>query len=227
MPASLHLYGSPISTYYNKIKIALIELALPFDEIELMPGAGQWPASGSPSGKIPFLRNGADHVYESQAIVEYLEDIRATGAPSLFPPDPLGRALCRELILYLELYLDAPMRPVYLSVFWGKEMLEGQLERSLQELDKGLRTLLRRARLDPWLCGKDFTHADAAAWVHLSTIQWALAIAGHKTFVQDRAPELSAYLQRLAERPSIERTESDRREASRRIKAQRAAAKGG
>jgi len=227
MPDSLHLYGSPISTYYNKVKIALIELGLPFEEIEVLPGAGQWPDSGSPSGKIPFLRRGGEYVYESQAIVEYLEDIREGEAPSLFPPGPLQRAQCRELILYLELYLDAPMRPIYQSVFWGKEMPEGLLERTLEDLKKGLRILLRRAGLDPWLCGAEFTHADSAAWVHLSTIQWALAIAGHKAFLQEQAPELAPYLQRLAERPSVARTEADRRETSRRIKAERAAAKGG
>jgi len=226
MPALLQLYGSPISTYYNKVKIALIELGLPFEEIEVMPGAGQWPDSGSPSGKIPFLRHGDGQVYESQAIVEYLEDIRAAGSPTLFPLEPLQRAQCRELILYLELYLDAPMRPVYQSVFWGKEMPAGQLERTLQELEKGFRLLLLRTGLDPWLCGESFSHADSAAWVHLSTIQWALALAGHKTFVQDHAPELSGYLQRLSERPSVIQAEADRREASRRIKAERNAAKG-
>src|SRR5690554_4692501 len=138
MPASLHLYGSPISTYYNKVKIALLEFGLPFEEIEIAPGAGQWPESGSPSGKIPFLRHGEEFIYESQAIVEYLEDIREVDTPSLFPTQALGRAHCREILLYLELYLDAPMRPVYQSVFWGKEMPAGLLERSLEEVEKGL-----------------------------------------------------------------------------------------
>lgn len=227
MPVSIYLYGSPISTYYNKVKIALIELAHPFEEVPVMPGAGQWPESGSPSGKIPFLRHNDGYVYESQAIIEYLEDIREPNAPSLYPADPLAKAQCRELIQYIEQYLDAPMRPVYQSVFWGKDMPAGLLEQTLEDLKKGLQVLLRRASLDPWLSGNTFSHADCAAWVHLSTIRWALAIAGHKTFLQDQAPQLEAYLQRLAERPSIERTEADRREVSRRIKAERNAAKGG
>lgn len=227
MPVSLQLYGSPISTYYNKTKIALIELALPFEENEVMPGAGTWPESGSPSGKIPYLRHGDDYIYESQAIIEYLEDIRAAGSPSMLPVGAVQRARCRELILYIELYLDAPMRPVYQSVFWGKVMQPGLLEATLEDLKKGFQILLRRTSLDPWLCGGEFTHADSAAWVHLSTIQWALAIAGYKTFVQEAAPTLTDYMQRLAQRPSILRVEADRKEASRRIKAERAAARGG
>src|SRR5690554_6835666 len=98
MPDTLQLYGSPISTYYNKVKIALIEMGLPFEEIEVVPGAAQ-DGVRSPSGKIPFLRHGDSHVYESQAIIEYLEDIRPDGAPSLFPATPLRRAHCRELLL--------------------------------------------------------------------------------------------------------------------------------
>lgn len=226
MSLPLQLYGSPISTYYNKTKIALIELALPFEENEVMPGAGNWPESGSPSGKIPFLHHGNEGIYESQSIIEYLEDIRDTGTPSMFPSNAVQRARCRELILYIELYLDAPMRPIYQSVFWGKTMPAGLLETTLEDLKKGFQILLRRASLNPWLCGSEFTHADSAAWVHLSTITWALSIAGHKTFVQEQAPVLTDYLQRLAERPSIVQVDADRREASRRIKAQRAAARG-
>lgn len=226
MTATFRLFGSPISTYYNKVKIALLEYGLPFEEVELAPGAGQWPASGSPSGKIPFLQHGDQGIYESQAIIEYLEDIRGTSTPSLFPASAVDRARCRELILYLELYLDAPMRQVYQSVFWGKELAEGDLQRAMDSVETGLTTLMRRASLDPWLCGKVFTHADSAAWVHLTTIQWALALAGHKDFVQSRAPALTDYLARLAEHPGVARVEADRREASRRIKAERAAAQG-
>ncbi|HLU00831.1 MAG TPA: glutathione S-transferase family protein [Burkholderiaceae bacterium] len=226
MTATLGLFGSPISTYYNKVKIALLEFGLPFEEIELAPGAGQWPGTGSPSGKIPFLRHGDQGIYESQAIIEYLEDIRNATTPSLFPADPVDRARCRELILYLELYLDTPMRPVYQSVFWGKDLAADSLQHAIEAVEAGLALLMRRASLDPWLCGTQFTHADCAAWVHLTTIQWALALAGHKGFVQERAAALTDYLERLAERPSIARVEADRREASRRIKAERAAAQG-
>jgi len=226
MTATLRLFGSPISTYYNKVKIALLEYGLTFEEVELAPGAGHWPDTGSPSGKIPFLRHGDHGIYESQAIVEYLEDVLDPSSPSLFPAEPVERARCRELILYLELYLDAPMRPVYQTVFWGKELAADGLQRAMDAVESGLAVLMRRASLDPWLCGREFTHADCAAWVHLTTIQWALAIAGHKGFVQQRAPALADYLTRLAERPSIASVEADRRETSRRIKAERAAAQG-
>lgn len=223
MSSELRIFGSPISSYYNKIKIALIELAIPFEEIPFMPGAGNWPESGSPSGKIPFMQTSNGSLYESQAIVEYLEDIRPAASVSLFPESPLERARCRELIQYIELYLDTPARAVYPAAFWGKELNQTVLANALEHLEKGLRTLERRSNLQQWLCGERYTHADAAAWVHLSTIRRTLNIVGQKEFLNQRLPALQGYLDRLAERPSTQRIEADRREAGRLMKARQSA----
>lgn len=220
MSSQLRIFGSPISSYYNKIKIALIELDIPFEEIPFMPGAGNWPESGSPSGKIPFLQTPSGNVYESQAIVQYLEDIRPATSVSLFPANALERARCRELIQYIELYLDTPARAVYPAAFWGKELSQTVLSTALEQLEKGLRTLERRSNLQQWLCGESYTHADAAAWVHLSTIRRTLNIVGHKDFLSQHLPALPDYLDRLADRPSTQRIEADRREAGRLMKAQ-------
>lgn len=224
MTALFTLYGSPISTYYNKVKIALIELGCQFSEVGVMPGASSWPGPTSPSGKIPWLHHGDQAVYESQAIIEYLDETRAAGLASLFGSTPLQRARCRELIQYIELYLDAPMQEVYQSVFWRKPMAAGLLPNTLEKLAGGLSMLERRAMLTPWLVGDYFSHADAAAWVHLSTIRWALAIAGHKHYLQEQAPVLANYLDHLAQRQSIVQIEADRRAESTRIKAARSQA---
>lgn len=222
MPSQLRIFGSPISSYYNKVKIALIELGIPFEEIPFSPGAGNWPESGSPSGKIPFLQTAEGSIYESQAIVEYLEEIRPTGGVSLFPQDLLGRARCRELIQYIELYLDTPARTVYPAAFWGKQLDQDVLSTALAHLKQGLITFGRRSNLQQWLCGERYTHADAAAWVHLSTIRRTLNIVGQQDFLNQHLPTLQGYMDRLAQRPSTLRIEADRREAGRLLKAQQA-----
>jgi len=226
MSSRLRIFGSPISTYYNKIKIALIELDLPFEEVPFMPGAGHWPESGSPSGKIPFLHTAEGKLYESQAIIEYLEDIRPQASVSLFPGNPIERARCRELIQYIELYLDAASRPVYPAAFWGAQLNQDVLAAALENLEKGLRTLGRRADLEHWLCGEHYTHADAAAWVHLSAIRRTLNIVGEKDFLDRHLPALSGYMDRVAQRPSTQRIEADRRAAGRALKEQQTTAQG-
>jgi len=220
--SDLRLFGSPISSYYNKIKIALIEFDLAFEEIPFMPGAGKWPESGSPIGKIPFLRHGAGQAYESQAIVEYLEDIRPEGVLSLFPESPLERARCRELIQYIELYIDGSARAIYPAAYWGKPLDQALLTSACEGVEKGLLALERRASLASWMCGEQFTHADAAAWVHLTTVRRAMQNVGKTGFLEQRLPALADYLERLAQRPSVQRTEFDRRNEARRIRDQAA-----
>lgn len=220
---SIQLYGSPISTYYNKVKIALLEFGCSFAEVSYAPGEDHWPQGGSPTAKVPFLHWDGQGVYESQTIIEFLEDQRGADTPTLFPVDPLERARCRELIQYIEQYLDASARVLYPSVFWGKPMPDDAIETAKSGLLRGMRALSRRADFSTWLCGPSFTHADAAAWVHLSTINWALARAGVKGLLLECEPALEAYLARLAERPSIRQTEQARREAAERMRAARQA----
>lgn len=205
----IRLYGTPLSNYYNKVKIALLEQGRPFDEVLIRP-ADRWP-DGSPTGKVPYLETpDGQFVFESQAIIEYLEDTRGQ-APSLYPVDTIERARCRELIGYLELYLELPARRLYGAAFWGAELAPGLAEAVTTEVARGLAFLARRADFLPWLCGNDFTHADAAAWAHFATMQRALQFVGAASLMQDVLPPLAQYLEKLVTRPSILRTQADLR----------------
>lgn len=210
MSTLVRLYGTPLSNYYNKVKIALLEQGRPFDEVSVMP-ADRWPDAGSPTGKIPYLETpDGDFIYESQAIVEYLEDTRSD-APSLYPRAPYARACCRELVQYLELYLEHPVRPLYAAAYWGAPPTPGLADQVIQEASKGLLYLARRARFSPWLCGETFTIADATAWAHLNTVQGALTFFGAGSLMADAIPQLPDYLKHLASRPSIQKAKDDMR----------------
>lgn len=216
MPATLILHGSPLSNFYNKIKIALLELDIPFEERAHRPHSGQWPQSGSPTGKIPFLETPDGCVFESQTILEYLEDIRP-GA-SRYPAEALGRAHCRELIAYLELYLETAARPLYGAAYWGREIDDATRKAACDAVTAALIPLARRARFAPWLCGADYTHADGAAWVHVQTVVGALKVLGLPALVHEGLPQLGPWLDMAAERPSIRRVDGDRREAARKLR---------
>lgn len=216
MSAPLILHGSPLSNFYNKIKIALLELDIPFEERGHRPHSGQWPQSGSPTGKIPFLETPDGGIYESQAILEYLEDIRP-GA-SGYPADAAGRAHCRELIAYLELYLEPAARPLYGAAYWGREIDDATRAAACEAITAALVPLARRARFSPWLCGADYTHADGTAWVHVQTVARALKVLGLPALLHDGLPPLAAWLETAAARPGIRRVEEDRREAARKLR---------
>ena len=87
------LHGFPVSNYYNKVKLALLEKNLSFAEAYVNPKSVD--ASGmaaSPLGKIPFITTPQGTLCESQAIVDYLEAAYPT--PALLPADPFAPPRC-------------------------------------------------------------------------------------------------------------------------------------
>ena len=68
--------GLPLSNYYNKVKLVLLEKALPFDEspVPVVGPKDDATLAASPLGKIPFLRTPQGTLCESAVICEYLEE---------------------------------------------------------------------------------------------------------------------------------------------------------
>ena len=69
----LKLYGFPLSNYYNRVKIVLLEKGVAFEEVLAYPGKDALLAEQSPVGKIPLLDVGGQYLCESAAINEYLD----------------------------------------------------------------------------------------------------------------------------------------------------------
>ena len=99
----LVLCGFPISNYYNKVKLALLEKGVAFSEEDVATGSKD-PAvlAASPLAKIPFIRTDAGALCESQPILEYLED--AYPHPPLLPSDPFAAAKVREVVTFIDLH---------------------------------------------------------------------------------------------------------------------------
>jgi glutathione S-transferase len=76
--------------------IALTEKRVPFERIDVdLTNKPQWFTAISPLGKTPVLKVNETAVFESAAILEYLED---TQPLPLHPSDPLHRAEHRSWI---------------------------------------------------------------------------------------------------------------------------------
>jgi len=93
------LYEHPLSSYAQKVKIALREKSLVFDK--QTPGAiGTGKANGpfaaaSPRNEVPALVDGDVAIFDSTIILEYLED--KFPSPPLLPRDPAARAKARMI----------------------------------------------------------------------------------------------------------------------------------
>ena len=92
----LELVSHPLCPYVQRAAIALAEKGVPFRRTNIdLADKPAWFLAISPLGKVPLLRTQGEVLFESAAIVEYLED---TQAPPLHPSDALKRAQHRGWI---------------------------------------------------------------------------------------------------------------------------------
>lgn len=154
----IKLYGFPISNYYNMVKMTLLEKGMTFEEVLVRPSQDDDYLSSSPMGKVPCLETEQGFLTETEVIIDYLHD-QGEGA-SFYPDDPFEKAKIRELIRYLELYIELPARRLYGDVFFGKPASDTEKESVRKELNKGFAALRRLATYSPFIGGKAMTYAD-------------------------------------------------------------------
>ncbi len=99
----LTLCGFAASNYYNKVRLALMEKGVPFNERLVWTDRSAALMEQSPLGKIPYFEIDDAVLCESQVMLDYVE--AAYPAHPLLPSDPLAAAKIRELIQFIELHL--------------------------------------------------------------------------------------------------------------------------
>ena len=133
---SIVLYYGSGSPYAWRVQLALEHKALPYERKVLSFSAGDTRKPEflalNPRHRVPVLVDGDFVLYESNAIVEYLDEAYpATGAP-LFPGDVRTRALVRRLIMEVDSYFDDAIDPLTTQAFSKKPE-----ERDPQEIAEG------------------------------------------------------------------------------------------
>lgn len=205
----LKLCGFPISNYYNKARIAMLEKGIAHDaDPSCRPSQDDAFLARSPVGKVPFLElDGGRRLSESQVICEYLED--AFPQKPLYPRDPFERAKVRELMVYLELHVELVVRRLYPLLF-GKTVTDetkASVEKTLARGVRGLRTL---ARFQPFIAGKELTYADCAAFVHLPLVSMTTKMAYGRDFLEE-LPQAKDYIKMLKARPAFAQVDEERK----------------
>ena len=210
----LQLYGFCISNYYNKIKLALLEKGVAFEEVNVRPSQKPEVLQHSPMGKVPYLVTPNGAISESAVIAEYLED--AYPQQSLWPADPFARAKCRELIQYLELHIELVARRLYPEAFFGTKVSDSAKEQVRKTLESNLARIAPMLQFSPYAAGDAFGVVDCAAWVHFPLISRAtIAIYGEDLPAAALgADRLKSYLALVGERPHAKQVAQDRKRAA-------------
>lgn len=207
------LCGFPISNYYNKVKLVLLEKNIAFEEEVVMTGSKEEAVlRDSPLAKVPFIRTTQGALCESQVIVEYLEQLQPT--PALLPADPFAAAKVRELCTYVDLHLELVAREgLYGAAFFGRTVDDATKERVRAQLARHIEGFKRLARFEPYVGGAEFNLADCCAYVSLPLVGVATKTVLGQDMLLEAGVDWKAYVKALSERPSVQRVEADRKAA--------------
>ncbi|MDP3349374.1 MAG: glutathione S-transferase [Hydrogenophaga sp.] len=201
----LTLCGFAASNYYNKVKLALLEKGVAFDEE--LAWVGQTDKAASPLGKVPYLKTDAGPLSESTVILEYIED--AYPASPLLPADAFQKAKVREIVRYLELHLELVARNLYGEAFFGGKVSDAAKEKTSEQLTKNVAAFSQLVKFSPFIAGDAFTLADCAAAVHLPLVSSATKIIYGRDCLADLP--VRDYLKLLGERPAVQTVNADRK----------------
>ena len=219
----LKLCGFHLSNYHNKVRLALLEKGIAFEEdANCKPSQKDEWLMRSVMGKVPIVEVNGGSLAESQVICEYLED--AYPQVPLYPKDPMAKARVRELITVIELHLELMARRLYGGAFFGGSTSEDTKKEVERDLAKGVRALTKLAKFDPYIAGKELTLADCAAFVSLPLVTMATKVTYGKD-VLEAVPQVRPYLKMLGERPHFAKVNTDRKVASEAAAAAAASAK--
>ena len=198
---TLQLHYHPLSTFTRRVCIALLEKGIAHERVPIDMAARRHREPGylalNPYGRVPTLQDGDFILYESNAILNYLEATHPE--PALVPSDPKGRAM---VDMHMRL-CDLQMTRQTSTIIFAKRFLppdrwdEKAMAQARGEIDKHLQILERS------LDGRSYLVAE----------RYTLADISYVPFVQflplmqiSPPPAVAAWVGRILERPSSVQT---------------------
>lgn len=168
--ANVTVFGAAYSVYVRSVRLALEEKQVKYRlaEVDVFAAAGAPPEHlvRQPFGRIPAFEHGDFSLYETSAIVRYIDEVFP--GPPLQPSDAHARARMNQVISILDSY-------AYRTLVWdlfvervaaparGRSSNEATISAALPRAETCLRALADLAVGQEWLAGAELTLADLHA----------------------------------------------------------------
>ncbi len=203
------LHGYQYSVYNRIARLALAEKRVAYQRVEVNPFAADVPAAYlamHPFGRVPTLVHGDFILYETQAIIRYVD--RTFAGPALQPTDPRALARMDQIIGVVDSYLYWPLvRQVFShAVFrpWrGQPGDPAEIARGLQAAPKILSALEALIEGEAFLVGPALSLAD----LHLGAMLAYFAQAADGAALLAHHKRLNAWFHRVLTRRSFIETD--------------------
>ena len=206
------VYTIPGSPFARAVLVTLEEKGAPYRVVPIVPGAHKTEPhiSRHPFGRMPVLEHDGFMLYETQAIVRYLD--RILPSPALTPADPKAAARMDQVMSISDWYLFQGVanviafQRVVKPILMGGTPDEAAIEAAMPAGHAVFNELSRLLAGQDYFAGQAMTLADIAVAtlmdVMAATPEWAPLTAGN--------PNLVSWLARMNARPSFKATTFER-----------------
>jgi glutathione S-transferase len=206
------VYSIPGSPFGRAVLATLEEKAAPYRLLPVVPGTFRPPEhlSRHPFGRVPVLEHNGFSLYESQAILRYLD--RVLPAPALTPGDCKAAARMDQVMNVNDWYLfQGVANVIAFHRVVGPRLMglapdEAAIEAAVPKARVVFAELARLLGEQPYFTGDAVSLADLLIAPQLAfftqTPEWSVLSAPHANMV--------AWLARMEARPSFQATTWDR-----------------
>lgn len=206
------VYGPAFSTYVRSVRLALEEKHVPYrlEDVDLLKGAHTQPPHRTrhPFAKVPAFEHDGFGLYETAAILRYVDE--AFDGIALQPADVRDRARMTRALCIIDSYAYPSMigtcviQRVVMPMI-GNAPDEAAIEAALPKAEGCTKVLDGLLTEGPYIAGGALSLAD----LHLIPVYdyFVSLPEGQRIFA--KAPNLAAWWERVATRPSVEKTRVD------------------
>ncbi|NER80600.1 MAG: glutathione S-transferase family protein [Leptolyngbya sp. SIO1D8] len=195
----LQFYYNPISVNARRVWVVLLEKQIPFEPVAVRLNGDQFSEDFTqlnPMQRVPVLIDSDLKIYESLAILDYLEAKYPT--PSLMPSDAAAIATVRmvEMVAVNELQ---PATMVLTRLMVALDVSQEKLDQAKQRINSVLQLYEDLLMEKPYFVGDSITLADVVA----GTLAASLPLVGISL---NPFPNLITWIDRLKSRESWQKT---------------------
>lgn len=194
----IRLYALPISSYSAKVRICLRAKGLAFEEVAPPGGYGSEDYTALvPVSTIPAIDHDGFVVWDSEAIVEYLEE--AFPQPAMLPADLQHRAFARALARFHDTRLEPNIRALFPHVAPENRDPE-RVATSVAMIETRLKQLSAVLDRAPFVPGEHLMLCDCGFAISFVLLERLGAAIG---FDAPMVSSISGYRDRMARHPAV------------------------
>ena len=198
----MKLIGSTTSPYVRKVRIVLAEKKLDYQFVQdNVWGDDTTVTASNPLGKVPcLLMEGAEAVFDSRVIVEYLDTLSPVG--KLIPSTGRERAEVKTWEALADGLLDAAILVRLENTFEGRkpsERSQAWIDRQMDKVHASLKAMAQGLGDKPFCSGIHLSLSDIAVGCALGWLEFRFPEIGWRA----EYPNLAKLMDKLAQRASF------------------------